>query len=61
MSTPKPITEALRQKIRDLRGLGDAVEAVTEVLAIKKCSACEERRKKLNQMFPFGGSDGQIK
>jgi hypothetical protein len=61
MTSPKSITEALRQKIRDVRGLGDAIAVVTDALTIKKCSSCEERRKKLNQMFPFGESERQSK
>jgi len=49
------------------KGLGDTVEKLTTVTGIKfvadsfakmngdspRCTPCEERRKKLNEMFPY--------
>ena len=40
-------------KKKKIKGLGDAVKAVTNAVGIETCSDCEERRKKLNKMFPF--------
>ncbi len=49
---------------RELRGLGDAIDAVTTATGIKagwqyltggKCGGCEERRRRMNEMFPFKG------
>ncbi len=39
--------------IKDANGAGDLVKAVTTVFGIEACSECEERRKQLNDMFPF--------
>ena len=39
--------------IKDATGLGDCVKAVTTALNIPTCEECEERRKKMNDMFPF--------
>lgn len=49
-----------------MEGLGDVVKKVTELTGIsyvanvisngnpeEPCSPCEERRKKMNEMFPF--------
>lgn len=41
------------KSIKSIKGLGDAVKVVTNTLGIKTCDKCEERRKKLNRMFPF--------
>lgn len=38
---------------KKIEGLGDVVKKVTNALGIETCDACEERRKKLNSMFPF--------
>lgn len=34
-------------------GLGDVIAAGTSAVGIKPCSPCEERRRRLNQMFPL--------
>lgn len=34
-------------------GLGDVVKKVTNFIGIETCPECEERRKILNEMFPF--------
>lgn len=49
------------------KGLGDTIDKVTTVTGIKsvvkavtgeeKCSPCEERRKKLNEMFPYNDNN----
>lgn len=36
-----------------INGLGDVVKKVTNFLGIETCDECEERRKKLNKLFPF--------
>lgn len=33
-------------------GLGDAIAIATKAIGIRPCEACEERRKKLNRLFP---------
>ena len=37
------------------RGLGDTVAKLTKAVGIKPCGGCEERRRKLNSLFPFPG------
>lgn len=44
---------AKKTKNNKIEGLGDVVKEVTNFLGIETCDDCEERRKKLNQMFPF--------
>ena len=36
-----------------VNGLGDVVKAVTNAIGIETCDDCEQRRLKLNKMFPF--------
>ncbi len=36
-----------------VEGLGDMIQRLTKAVKIPTCSKCEERRKKLNNMFPF--------
>jgi len=54
----------MRRKVRQMQGLGDAIEAVTEATGIKsvvekvskatgKGCGCGKRRDKLNEMVPF--------
>lgn len=38
---------------RRIKGAGDIVASVTKFVGIKPCEACEERRKKWNNMFPI--------
>ena len=38
---------------RKAKGLGDIVESITEVIKIKKCKGCENRKQWLNVHFPF--------
>jgi hypothetical protein len=38
---------------KPMQGVGDVIERMTSAVGIKKCGACEERRKRLNEMFPF--------
>lgn len=45
-----PIKQPKKKKVK---GLGDVIEKITETVGIEKCAECEERRKKLNKMFPF--------
>jgi|TARA_Y100000310_G_C20442194_1_gene696640 hypothetical protein len=35
-----------------IEGLGDIIQKLTKAVKIPTCSKCEERRKKLNKMFP---------
>ena len=37
-----------------IEGLGDIIKRLTDAVHIPTCSKCEERRKKLNSMFPIG-------
>ncbi len=51
----------MRRKVRQMQGLGDAIEAVTKATGVKavvekvagKSCGCEKRRDKLNKMVPF--------
>ena len=36
-----------------IEGLGDIVKRLTNAVGVKTCSKCEERRKKMNKMFPI--------
>jgi hypothetical protein len=54
MDKPKGISQALNQKNAPVRGAGDVVARVTSALGIKPCQSCEERRKALNKLMPFG-------
>ena len=38
---------------KKISGVGDVIKAVTNAVGIKTCDECEERRKKLNKLFPF--------
>lgn len=40
-------------KKKKLKGLGDVVKVVTNAIGIETCDDCEQRRLKLNKMFPF--------
>ena len=40
-----------------IEGLGDIIKRLTNAVKIPTCSKCEERRKKLNSMFPMGKKD----
>lgn len=41
-------------KIKKSEGVGDIIKIIsTDIIGIEPCSDCEERRKKLNKMFPF--------
>lgn len=48
------------QEIETTTGLGDVIENVTSFLGITKCEECEERRKKLNKMFPYTRTSKEI-
>jgi hypothetical protein len=37
-----------------INGFGDAIKAVTDAVGIPHCSKCEERRRMLNGLLPFG-------
>lgn len=41
------------QEVETTTGLGDVIKSVTNAVGIETCAECEERRKKLNKMFPF--------
>lgn len=45
-----PVKQPKKKKIK---GLGDVVKAVTNAVGIETCDDCEQRRLKLNKMFPF--------
>lgn len=38
---------------KGMSGFGDLVSKVTNALGIDECDGCEERKKKLNDIFPF--------
>jgi len=35
-------------------GLGDVIASATKAVGIQPCNSCEQRRKMLNGMMPFG-------
>lgn len=37
----------------EIKGLGDVIKKVADTLSIPTCEDCEQRRLKLNKMFPF--------
>jgi len=41
------------QKRAELRGLGDVIAKVTQVLRIPTCAACQQRQAQLNALLPF--------
>ena len=43
----------MKDEKQKIEGLGDMIERLTKAIKIPKCSKCEERRKKLNSMFPL--------
>ena len=45
---------------KKIEGLGDVVKKITNALGIETCDACEERRKKWNEMFPFTKQAGEL-
>jgi len=58
---PKSISQLIREKVGPIRGAGDIVAKAAGVFVKEKCAPCEERRKRLNTMFPFGsGSTGSV-
>ena len=38
---------------QEVNGVGDIIKKVADTLSIPTCSDCEQRRLKLNKMFPF--------
>lgn len=38
---------------KKMKGLGDVVKVVTNAIGLETCDDCEQRRLKLNKMFPF--------
>lgn len=34
-------------------GIGDTIKKLINALGVSTCNKCEERRKKLNRMFPY--------
>lgn len=45
------LTEATGKGLK--KGLGDTIKTITNALGFTTCDACEERRKKLNKLFPY--------
>lgn len=39
---------------KKIKGLGDVVATVTDALGIEPCDGCNQRKEKLNKLFPFG-------
>tara|TARA_Y100000310_G_C20502006_1_gene724480 strand:- start:90 stop:272 length:183 start_codon:yes stop_codon:yes gene_type:complete len=44
-----------------IEGLGDIIKRLTGIVGVKPCSKCEERRKKMNEMFPFKKDHDSVK
>lgn len=38
------------------RGVGDVIAAATKAVGIQPCGGCEERRRRLNERFPFSST-----
>jgi hypothetical protein len=36
------------------RGLGDTIEKMTEFVGLRPCGGCKKRKKKLNDLVPYG-------
>ena len=52
------LTGAKHEKTID--GLGDLVSSITSKLGIEECSGCEDRKSKLNEIFPFLKADTRV-
>ncbi len=39
------------------RGLGDTIAKATRAVGIKPCGGCKDRQKKLNEIFPYKGTE----
>lgn len=39
---------------KKIKGLGDAIATVTTAIGIEPCDSCNQRKEKLNKLFPFG-------
>jgi|GWRWMinimDraft_12_1066020.scaffolds.fasta_scaffold07209_2 predicted NodU family carbamoyl transferase len=51
-------------RTKKITGLGDVIATVTEAVGIQPCDGCNERKLKLNKLFPIGTkelSDEQYK
>ncbi len=46
---------------KEIRGLGDAVAKVTEVLGVQPCGGCKKRQEQLNYMIPFNWQHKPVK
>ena len=43
----------LNKQMKDAKGLGDSVAAVTQATNIKPCGGCKKRQEWLNRMVPY--------
>jgi len=44
---------AKNKKQSGIRGVGDTIAKVTDILGIEQCDGCKERQDALNRLFPF--------
>lgn len=42
---------------KKIKGLGDVIAVVTDVIGIEQCDGCVKRQDTLNKLFPFGVKD----
>tara|TARA_R110000868_G_scaffold102972_1_gene283628 strand:- start:489 stop:818 length:330 start_codon:yes stop_codon:yes gene_type:complete len=41
-------------RTKKIKGLGDVIAKVTEAVGIEPCDGCNQRKEKLNKLFPIG-------
>lgn len=51
LTAPAPATQD--EQTLPSAGLGDTIKSITNALGIPTCGKCEERRKRLNKVFPW--------
>ena len=42
---------------KKITGLGDVIATITSAIGIEPCEGCNERKEKLNKLFPFGNKE----
>jgi hypothetical protein len=44
----------MANQVKKVKGVGDVIAKVTEAVGIVPCDGCNERKEKLNKLFPLG-------
>lgn len=60
---PPPVTLPPRQHkvdVHESKGIGDTISKIIKQVSmgkVKECKPCEQRKEKLNKMFPYKNND----